>query len=115
MPWPADAHDTEWRLTLGSVAAPAGRVASTPAVHVSALSVSSRPCWWPELSAYQPTALQLPADGHDTELRLTPGSVAAPAGRVASTPAAHTPPPSASSTPWGPPAPSPAPPRAPPA
>ena len=97
---PADAHDTEWRLTLGSVAAPAGRVASTPAVHVSALSVSSTPCWWPELSAYQPTAPQLPADAHDTELRLTPGSVAAPAGSVASIRAAHVPALSVSSRPW---------------
>jgi hypothetical protein len=41
--FPADAHDTEWRLTTGLGPAFAGRVASTPAAHAPAVSVNSSP------------------------------------------------------------------------
>ena len=38
-----------------------------------------------------PTAVQLPADAHDTDRRLYCGGEPAFAGRVASTPVAHAP------------------------
>src|SRR3989442_449213 len=64
---PAGAHDSERRVARGFDPAFAGGVASAPVAHVPALSVSSRPCAWFELSSYWATALQLPADAHDTE------------------------------------------------
>ncbi len=49
----------------------AGSVAGTPDAHVPSDSVSKMPCWRPELSVYLPTALQSPAEAHDTELSPT--------------------------------------------
>jgi hypothetical protein len=50
--------------------------------------VSSSPSVLPELSLYQPTALQFPSDGQEIESTETPLSVAAAlAARIASTPA----------------------------
>src|SRR5207248_8758828 len=96
---PAEAHDTEGSPTPGFAPAPAGRLASTPDAHVPAVSVSSTPCAWVEPSLYVPTAPQLPAEAHDTELRLTLGLDPAPAGRPASTPVADVPAVSVSSSP----------------
>src|SRR5437763_1943832 len=96
---PAEGHETEESAAPGAVAAFAGRLASTPVAHVSAVSVSSSTCSWPELSLYVPTALQLPAEAHDTDARLTAGLVPAFAGRLASTPVAHVPAVSVSSSP----------------
>ncbi|TMM14641.1 MAG: hypothetical protein E6G00_00145 [Actinobacteria bacterium] len=64
-----------------------------------AVSVNSSPCLWLELSVYSPTALQLPAEAHETELMETRGSAPAFAGRLASTPAVHVPAVSVSSSP----------------
>ncbi|TMM08239.1 MAG: hypothetical protein E6G00_12845 [Actinobacteria bacterium] len=86
-------------MTRGFDPAFAGGVASTPVDHVPAVSVNSRPCAWFELSTYWPTALQLPAEAHDTELRMTPGLDPAFAGRLASTPVDHVPAVSVSSSP----------------
>jgi hypothetical protein len=54
----------------------------------------------PELSVYLPTALQFPADAHDTELSTTLGLAPAPAGRVAATAVPHAPELSLTSKPW---------------
>src|SRR5690349_4036408 len=80
---PAETHDTELTRACGG---PAGRDAWTPVAQVPAVSVSSSPCCFPELS-YRPTAVQLPAEAHDTDARetagLEPGSSTTPAGRTA--------------------------------
>jgi hypothetical protein len=47
---PAEAHDTENKVTRGFIAAPAGRGAATPAAQVPAVSVTSSPWRLPELS-----------------------------------------------------------------
>src|SRR2546430_2332734 len=88
---PAEAHDTDLRPTgaRGLDPAFAGRLASTPVAHVPAVSVSRTPCLLPELSKSLPTALQLPVEGHDTELRMTSGFGEAFVGGLASTPFAH--------------------------
>src|SRR5437762_2441693 len=88
---PAEAHDTELRPTKGFDPAFAGRPASTPVAHVPAVSVSSNPRTLDELSLYEPTALQLPAEGHDTESRKGLGYDPPFAGMAASTPVAHVP------------------------
>jgi hypothetical protein len=88
---PADAHDTELRTTAGLALAPTGRVAATAVPHVPELSLTSKPCAAPELSVYAPTALQFPADVHDTELGETIWLVLAFAGTVALTAAPHVP------------------------
>src|SRR3974390_764004 len=58
------------------------------------------------LGRYVPTAVQFPADGHETEVRLTCGPDAASAGRTASTPVAQCPAFSVSNSPCWAPAPS---------
>jgi hypothetical protein len=75
-------------------------VTSNPNPHVPEVWVRSNPCPLPELSSYEPTAVQFPAEAHETELRATSGFVAAFAGSFASTPAAHVPPVSVSNRPW---------------
>src|SRR5207245_11628432 len=85
---PAEVHDAE-RPTSGFDPAFAGRTASTPAAHIPAVLVSSRPWVWPELSSYVPTALQLPADGHDSEYGKTWGAEPAFGGKIAAAPGAH--------------------------
>src|SRR5437764_691367 len=45
-----EVHDTELRKAWGSDPASAGGIASIPVCHVPAVSLSSRPCVWPELS-----------------------------------------------------------------
>src|ERR1039458_1246702 len=82
-------------MTYGPVPTPAGSDAATPAAHVPDVSLNSSPWSWrrepPEVSSYAPTAVQFPAETHDTESRKTFGFVPAFAGREASTPAAHLP------------------------
>src|SRR5438876_781088 len=86
---PVAADDARRWITSGGAPSFAGRLASTPVAHVPAVSLSSSPGWWFELSRYWPTAPQLPADAHDTELRKTAGFAPAFAGRLVSTPLAH--------------------------
>ena len=89
-------------MTDGSAAALAGSGASTPLAHTPAVSLSSRPWPWPELSVYRPAAAQFPGEAHDTELTekgTLPVWVPASAGSDACTPVAHTPAVSVNSTP----------------
>src|SRR5881227_2644395 len=96
---PAGAHETDGRMTFGFDPALAGSPASTAFAHVPAVSVSSSPCRWPALSMYSPPMAQLPADPHDTDSRKAAGFALAFAGTPASTPVAHVPAVSASSSP----------------
>src|ERR1700685_1073476 len=61
---PGEEHDTDDRLAFGLLAALAGRTASTPCRHTPPLSVNSSPCVSPELSEYEPTAVQVPVEVH---------------------------------------------------
>jgi hypothetical protein len=87
--FPAEAHDTGPRETSGCIRAFAGHDASTPAAQMPDVSVNSSPCEWPELSVYSPTALQFPAEAHDTDSTPASGLVLAFAGSDASTPTAQ--------------------------
>ena len=98
MQLPAEAQDSEAKLTFGFAAAPAGRGASTPGTQVPAVSVSNSPWESPEKSKVSPTAVQLPAEAHDTELR---SASVEPPGRDAWTPGAQVPAVSVSSSPAG--------------
>src|SRR5262249_36557143 len=69
----------------------AGRGASAPADQLPAVSVSSSPCWLSALSVYAPTALQFPADAHETETTKPPPVPAALDGRASAGRAPPTP------------------------
>ena len=88
---PAEAHDTEVRLTAGLDPAFAGKGAWVPAAQVPPVWVSSSPWLLPELSQYLPTAVQLPAEAHDTEFRLMAWVDWAFLGRAAWVPVAQVP------------------------
>jgi hypothetical protein len=87
---PADAHDTGPKKTSGFDLAFAARGARA-AAQLPEAWVSSTPRVLPALSLYSPTAVQLPADAHDTEPKKTTGLAAAFAGRGARTPVAQVP------------------------
>jgi hypothetical protein len=88
---------------LGLDPAFAGRAASTPVAHTPPVSDKSKPSVFPAVSVYQPTALQFPAEAHDTAGRLTFGLDPAFAGKIASTPCPQVPPVSVSRRPcWWP-------------
>jgi hypothetical protein len=59
------------------VAAFTGRTASLPGDQVPAVWVTSSPSWLPALSVYEPMAVQLPAEGHETSFRKAKGAPAA--------------------------------------
>jgi hypothetical protein len=81
---PTDAQETELSETYGSVRALEGSDASTPWDQVPEDSPRRNPCPLLEDTVYRPTALQLPAEEHDTELSATAGSLPALEGSGAS-------------------------------
>jgi hypothetical protein len=88
---PAEAHETEPRLTTGRELLSLGSAALTAVPHDPLVSVVSRPCTVLELSVKSPTTVQLPTEEHETALRVTPGLAEALPGSDALTPWAQVP------------------------
>jgi hypothetical protein len=95
--FPADAQETELSHAFESVT---GGTASIPADQLPSVSVSNSPRKAPGAVVYDPTAVQFPAEAHETEPHCANCfEEAAFAGRAASTPADQLPAVSVSSSP----------------
>ncbi|MFM9036365.1 MAG: hypothetical protein ACKOJ9_01590, partial [Actinomycetota bacterium] len=94
MQFPADTHDTERKPVLGLVFwTPEANDAGCPSAHTPSVDVCVNASKPPAAFLNDPTAVQFPADTHDTDLKLALGLVFwTPVAKDAGRAVAHTPP-----------------------